>query len=854
VLLILLIVGLLGAYSYGEAYYKHRGFTTIPQLPRAGTGRLLDVHFYSPALHRNGGYLVYVPPGYTRSRRYPVYYLLHGMPGRPHVFIDIANMDVRLDNQLSEGHLKPMILVYPDGRIGGSIYSDSEWANTPAGNYDGYVIDVVRDVDHRFSTLDDRQDRVIGGFSAGAYGAINVALHHLGYFASVQVWSGYFTQTRSGVFAHASGAMLAYNSPIDEVNAVRPEVAIEPLRVYMFAGRDDEASRQMFPMAAALAANGASVSYALYPGGHDWSVWYPRLNQMLILASEDMLRPAPGAGSAASCQAKAPAAAGEKRDSGRVAHRRHRRAERRAARRHRRTGRRAAHPPRVTSRTAHRRHRRAAHPVAVADTHLRPLAGPPPFLAAGSAQPAPDRRRHHEPLLIGALLFALLSAAMINVGFVLQHRGLGRLRGRGPIRVTSVLSSRSWLAGQALGWVGFVTQIVAVAVAPLSMVQAFAAGGLAISVPLAARIFGHRVTRRQLLAVLGIALALSSLPLGFDGAHGRLHSGVLIGVALVALGVAAALALPARAAPRAIAAGIFYGVADAAIKADAIGLKAHGPGALLSGWTVLAVVATFGGFLSFQAALRDDHAVNAISLMNALAALAALSLGVLAFGESLGTSPAATVFHLLAIGVVLACVPPLARKQQQLSEGHPSPQPAPPPRSLRRAWPLRRALGIASSSIAIASALLVCAVAGLGLLYALRGLRWFAIGPPIPDSLPLLQLAGFDGQPLARVIVAWPAIGMIIGTALIKLGPLKRAVLVGLLGMLILLIASDAAYALARNLGLESVLVDRAPGLGPWLEGFLLAAGSALPRRGLALRRPGRLRLPAAISQPGLTR
>jgi hypothetical protein len=39
-------------------------------------------------------------------------------------------MDVRLDNQLSESHLKPMILVFPDGRIGGSVYSDSEWANT----------------------------------------------------------------------------------------------------------------------------------------------------------------------------------------------------------------------------------------------------------------------------------------------------------------------------------------------------------------------------------------------------------------------------------------------------------------------------------------------------------------------------------------------------------------------------------------------------------------------------------------------------------------------------------------------------------------------------------------------------
>ncbi len=283
--------GLLGAYSYGEAYYQHRGFVTVARLPRAGRGRLLNVHFYSRALHRQAFYLVYLPPGYTRSRHYPVFYLLHGMPGRPQVYIDIANLDVRLDNQLSEGHLRPMILVFPDGRIGGSTYSDSEWANTPSGHFEDYVLNVVSDVDSRFSTLPDRQDRVIGGFSAGGYGAINIALHHLSAFGNVEVWSGYFTEARTGVFAHASKAYLKYNSPIDYVRGLRRELAFDPLRVFMFVGRDDDDSAQIVPMAAALQRARASVTYAIYRGGHDWSVWYPRLNQMLILASQDVTHP-----------------------------------------------------------------------------------------------------------------------------------------------------------------------------------------------------------------------------------------------------------------------------------------------------------------------------------------------------------------------------------------------------------------------------------------------------------------------------------------------------------------------------------------------------------------------------------
>ena len=207
------VVGLIGAWSYGQAYSQHRGFAVVLRIPRAGAGRLLNVDFYSRALHRRDYYLVYLPPGYKPSKHYPVLYLLHGMPGKPEVFVDIANLDVRLDNLLSEGQLRPMIMVFPDGRIDGSVYSDSEWANTPSGAYANSVLDVVRNVDQRFSTVRNRQDRVIGGFSAGAYGAINIALHHLPVFGSAEVWSGYFTQTRSGVFANASRRALIEQQP-----------------------------------------------------------------------------------------------------------------------------------------------------------------------------------------------------------------------------------------------------------------------------------------------------------------------------------------------------------------------------------------------------------------------------------------------------------------------------------------------------------------------------------------------------------------------------------------------------------------------------------------------------------------
>ncbi len=753
-LVALAVVGLLGAYGYGHDYQLHRGFTALAQLPRAGTGRLLTVQFYSPALHRRADYMVYLPPGYSQGRRYPVYYLLHGMPGQPKVFVDIANMDVRLDNQLSLGRAGPMILVYPDGRIGGSVFSDSEWANTSAGDFESYVLDVVHDVDQRFSTLPHRQDRVIGGFSAGAYGALNIALHHLGEFSNVQSWSGYFNQTRTGVFARAGQASLAYNSPLTYVSRLGRSPLPYPLRVYMFVGRDDEVSSQQQAMAQALRRAGAQVQQQTFPGGHDWSVWYPRLNQVLDLAWGEIRRPA----------------------------------------------------VRVIS------------------------AAPVPVAAATSPSPHRLRHTHSELRLLAALLLALISGALINLGFVLQQRGHLNALQRGHETLLDGFRDRSWLVGQGVGWIGFLGQIVAVAMAPLTLVQAFCAGSLALSVPLAARLGGQRVSRDQLAFIAVIAVCLASLPVGFAPGHNHLHAGLLIAAALLAMLASAELGPLATTAGRAIAAGALYGAADAAIKADAVVVHVHGAAGLLSGWPVLAGLCTLGGFMCFQAALRGGDAVQPLTLMNALTAVTAVALGLLAFGEPLGTTPIARAAHVFAIAVVLACVRPLARTQQRLvhalgAEGAGPEGPAPAPARERRT-----ALGVAASSLLAAPVLIGGCLIATGLLYMLRSAGWPSLGPAIADSLPLLQLAGFAGQPLLSVLLAGLGAGLVVGAALSWVARRQRLFFVAIFGTALMLIASDASYALARNLRFDQVLLNRAPGLGAWLIGTLMALGAAVTR------------------------
>jgi enterochelin esterase-like enzyme len=651
VALALLAVGLGSAYSYWESYYQHRGFATVALVAGARRGHLVTVNFHSEALGREADYLVYLPPGYDpATHRYPVYYLLHGSPGRPQVYIAIADMGLRMDNLIAEHSMRPMILVYPDGRIGGSTYSDSEWANTPSGHFMSYVVDVVHNVDQSFATIPERDDRVIAGFSAGAFGATNIALHNLSLFASLQSWSGYYTETRSGVFAHASTADLAYNSPLDYVRTLAPTIAADHFRAFLFVGRDDEVSPQTKPFAVALAARGAVVSYALYNGGHDWELWHAHLNAMLVLASRDTLRSPPlGEGIATN---RTPGVIPIPNGLGR-----HRRAQLRRT------------FPLVV---AHRRHRHRHHhgrhrQIAPVVPQTAPGAG-----ASGGASVLSDAVPAGAGLsvgeLAGGLLLAFGSAALINLGFLLQHRALTSNPEGGLIAtLRRAIRDRTWLGGQALGWIGFGAQIVAVAIAPLSLVQAFAAGGLALSVPLAAGFFSYRITRAQVTAVLLIAIALAVLPIGFSTARDRLDASTLatcaVAGALVALAISAVRAPPARA----IAAGLFYGVADAAIKAVSLGWHAHGAAAVVSVWTAVAAAATFAGFVAFQSALQHDGAVSAISLMNALAALFALAVGLLALGESLGANSVAVVAHAVAIAVVLGCVPILAAAHVQLA-------------------------------------------------------------------------------------------------------------------------------------------------------------------------------------------
>jgi hypothetical protein len=268
-------------------------------------------------------------------------------------------------------------------------------------------------------------------------------------------------------------------------------------------------------------------------------------------------------------------------------------------------------------------------------------------------------------VLIG-LGLALAAAVSQGGGYLCQHISADTrppVSIRRPIRtLAAMLSSGWWRFGLVLAGLGFVLHLTALALAPISLVQAFVAGGLALTVPLAARVFRHDLTIGERRAVLLMAAGLAALALGIPDPIRHLHfdevalwlylGGLMLVAGLLATVVRGHLRHPALG----LAAGLFYGVLDSSSKGLTDIARSGGITAVLSSpFLIAAAVGGVTAFFCFQRALQTNRPLTAIAVMEAGATTGGVLAGFVAFGDSLGASPAIAVLHLAAfIGVGIA--------------------------------------------------------------------------------------------------------------------------------------------------------------------------------------------------------
>src|SRR2546423_5106434 len=122
------------------------------------------------------------------------------------------------------------------------------------------------------------------------------------------------------------------------------------------------------------------------------------------------------------------------------------------------------------------------------------------------------------------IFLALLCAFATNLGFLDKHRGATRaaaVEWRHPLKSGAALFRSRWFAiGMGVAVVAWVLHVAAMALAPLSIVQAVISGGLVLLTVMAERFFGFKVGRRQWLGVGLTALGLSTLAVTLPSAGG----------------------------------------------------------------------------------------------------------------------------------------------------------------------------------------------------------------------------------------------------------------------------------------------------------------------------------------------
>jgi hypothetical protein len=263
------------------------------------------------------------------------------------------------------------------------------------------------------------------------------------------------------------------------------------------------------------------------------------------------------------------------------------------------------------------------------------------------------------------LTLAFVSALVTNMAYSLEHdaaAALPPLSPRHPIRLArSLLRDRNWMIGFAAESAGWLMYVAALRLAPLALVQAVGASGVAVLAFATARGHPSRLARREQLAVVLAVAGLALLALSLGGAPASEHhppvAGVVIWLAACGAGAALLIAIPTRfnrAAALGLAAGLLF--ADGDISAKLIGYGGLWLTALVT------LIAAYGtGTSVLQSAYQKGDALTAAGSATMVTNAVPLTAGFVLFGETLPHGVRA-VSQVAAFACLVASAAALGRR------------------------------------------------------------------------------------------------------------------------------------------------------------------------------------------------
>ena len=275
---------------------------TVPTSVRAQTvqtsatpnPRVQTVQFASKLVGKTLPYNVLLPLDYnmpaTKTKRYPVVYLLHGLTGHYNNWIEHTHLaDYVAAYQL--------IVVMPEGN--NVWYTDS--ASAPSEKYESYILEeLIPDVEQRFRASNAREGRAIAGLSMGGYGALKFAVKHPELFVFAASLSGaldaaswteadlkgfeFIWKTLQPVYGSANSETRAAND-LSKLYRDLPASSIVSLSyIYLDCGTEDGLLQTNRAFVDILLKQKIRHEYRQLPGNHSWTYWDAQVQEVLRIA------------------------------------------------------------------------------------------------------------------------------------------------------------------------------------------------------------------------------------------------------------------------------------------------------------------------------------------------------------------------------------------------------------------------------------------------------------------------------------------------------------------------------------------------------------------------------------------
>ncbi|HKK43772.1 MAG TPA: alpha/beta hydrolase-fold protein [Bacteroidales bacterium] len=216
-------------------------------------GAMAELYYYSTTTKSMRRMHIWTPPGYNaKNIKLPVFYLIHGGGDSDAAWPNVGRAGFIMDNLLSEGKCKEMIVVMPDGGMDTKLFVKD------------FVNDIIPLIQSDYNVYTDADHRALAGLSMGGLEVTESFMAHPDMFAYINVMSsGWFSNNKE-----------MYESGDKRLAEIAPTLnkTVKYL-IFTQGGPEDIAYNNGKEMLKVFDKNGIKYEFSEMPGGHSWIVW-----------------------------------------------------------------------------------------------------------------------------------------------------------------------------------------------------------------------------------------------------------------------------------------------------------------------------------------------------------------------------------------------------------------------------------------------------------------------------------------------------------------------------------------------------------------------------------------------------